>query len=132
MFSMVRRFDNLSKSVHHLCDAYTTINNSTSFLECRKLREKAFNLFYEKLKALQNLSLSQINKQVLVLLLKRAAEAGNDLFGIIYDVDEKYKIAELIFEILEELYNNLADESRPVPLHMTALMYQNLGKWNTI
>lgn len=128
MFSMVRRFDNLSKSVHHLCDAYTTINNSTSFLECRKLREKAFNLFYEKLKALQNLSLSQINKQVLVLLLKRAAEAGNDLFGIIYDVDEKYKIAELIFEILEELYNNLADESRPVPLHMTALMYQNLGK----
>ncbi len=129
MFSMVRRFDNLSKSVHHLCDAYATINNSTSLLECKKLREKAFRLFYEQLKVLQNLSLSQtINKQVLVLLLKRAAEAGNDLFGVMYDIDEKYKVAELIFGILEELYNNLADESRPVPLHMTALMYQNLGK----
>lgn len=129
MFSMINRFDDLSKSIHHLCDAYTTINNSTSLLECRTLRQKSFNLFYEQLKSLQKISFHQtINKQILVLLLKRTAEAGNDLFGITHDVDEKYKIAELVFGILEELYNNLADESRPVPLHMTALMYQNLGK----
>ena len=35
-----------------------------------------------------------------------------------------------VFEILSELHDLVAVESQTVPLHMTALMRENLGKLN--
>ena len=37
----------------------------------------------------------------LAQLLKRAAEAGNDLFGVVGSAEEKEAVAELVFKVLQ-------------------------------
>lgn len=60
-------------------------------------------------------------------LLKRAAEAGNDLFGAAADSDEKLQVAVMVLGILETLEAHVDERSKHVPMHMKALMHQNLG-----
>ncbi len=63
----------------------------------------------------------------LVLLLKKAAEAGNSLFWVADLIGDRKKVASLVFDVLDELITNVVDESKSIPLHMKALMHQNLA-----
>lgn len=62
-----------------------------------------------------------------VQLLKRAAEAGNDLFGAESAPVDKLRIATTVLGILDELEKQVDEQSRHVPTHMRALMHQSLG-----
>jgi len=79
------------------------------------------------------LSLAQTMRQrqamlsVQVQLLKRAAEAGNDLFGAEGDPAEKIKAAVVVLDILDQLEAQVDQHSKHVPKHMQALMHQSLG-----
>ena len=79
------------------------------------------------------LSLAQTMRQrqamlsVQVQLLKRAAEAGNDLFGAEGDPAEKITVAVEVLDILDQLEAQVDPHSKHVPKHMQALMHQSLG-----
>eukprot|EP00605_Chrysophyceae_sp_TOSAG23-4_P002257 GSChrysophyteH1.ASY1.ANO1.2501.1 assembled CDS len=63
----------------------------------------------------------------LLQLLKRAAEAGNDVFGAAQNTDQKRDAATKTFRVLEELLDRVDVSSKFVPAHMQALMHQNLA-----
>jgi hypothetical protein len=63
----------------------------------------------------------------LVAFQKKAAEAGNAYFWNLQEIAAKRNLSRHMFRILDELEENLMDESRFVPQHMRALLYQNLG-----
>lgn len=62
-----------------------------------------------------------------VQLLKRAAEAGNDLFGAEPRPIEKLRVATAVLSILDDLEGLVDERSRCVPMHMRALMHHSLG-----
>jgi hypothetical protein len=63
----------------------------------------------------------------LVAFQKKAAEAGNAYFWNLQEIDAKRNLSRQMFRILDELEENLMEESRFIPQHMRALLYQNLG-----
>ncbi len=96
----------------HVSFGPTTAQANVAYLENSiiKLQERRNNLMNE-----------------LVLLLKKAAEAGNSLFWVADLIGDRKKVASLVFDVLDELITNVVDESKSIPLHMKALMHQNLA-----
>ena len=139
----------LSRTAHHLCDLLldqwekgqnshgrSSLQESPELVEVVSLRTKVFDLTRRWVNIVRSQVLmeqasgkieSKFLSHALVELLKRAAEAGNDLYGVSLRVDERRAAAAIVFVLLDELRDRLAPESRPVALHMTALMHQNLG-----
>ena len=64
---------------------------------------------------------------VLLQLLKRAAEAGNDVFGAALSEQQRRQAAGRVFRLLEELHSRVDKQSQVVPAHMQALMHQNMA-----
>ena len=123
-------FDELSKASHHLTDIYIANGTDNAIQEAWTLRKKIFDLVISRVNLIKDI-LGKKKRKVLsthlLMFLKRAAEAGNDLFGASRDIDEKRSVASIVFTILDDMLSRVVDESKPVPLHMTALMHQNLG-----
>eukprot|EP01038_Epipyxis_sp_PR26KG_P009698 gene9698-13055_t len=63
----------------------------------------------------------------IIMMQKKCAEVGNDLFWVEEKYSNKLFVAESVLLIINELLDRVADESRLIPLHMRALMLQNLG-----
>ena len=123
-------FDELSKASHHLTDIYVANGTDIAIQDAWILRRKIFDLVISRVDVIKGILKSNkktVTSTDLLMFLKRAAEAGNDLFGASRDIEEKRNVANIVFGILEDMLNKVADESKPVPLHMTALMYQNVG-----
>jgi tetratricopeptide (TPR) repeat protein len=140
-------FDELSRSAHHLCDIYELTGGAgvgvgapqdpmIAASKVEMLRKQLYELVKSKLRHIYKES--QLHKQRqsseafdvmnFIMLLKRAAEAGNDYFRVASKESVKRVIAAEVFHILDELAAQLADESKNVPIHMSALMHQNLGR----
>lgn len=66
-----------------------------------------------------------------VTLMKRAAEAGNDLFHISTNPLEKTSIAEYVLATLRSLYYSVAPSSRHQIEHMAALMHTSLAHFES-
>lgn len=64
---------------------------------------------------------------ILLQLLKRAAESGNDVFGAAPSEAQKRDAAEKTFHVLQELHSRVDVSSQAVPGHMMALMHQNMA-----
>jgi hypothetical protein len=131
-------YDRLSQAAHHLCDIYELLAEDSSPTITRTKIEQTRKQLYELVKS----KLRQLYKEFqqteqapksfdimnFMMLLKRAAEAGNDYFRVSSTESLKRVIAAEVFHILEELQAQLAEESKNVPMHMSALMHQNLGR----
>jgi tetratricopeptide (TPR) repeat protein len=66
-------------------------------------------------------------RQQLIQFQKKAAEAGNSLFWSLNTLTERIKLSKSIFTILNELIDNVSENSTFIPLHMKALLSQNIG-----
>lgn len=125
-------FDDLSKSSHHLVDIYVANGTASAIQEAWLLRRKIFDLVFSRTTTIKDLLskkmlVRKVSSTIYLMFLKRSAEAGNDLFGASRDIEEKRAVANTVFSILDDMFYRVIDESKPVPLHMTALMHQNLG-----
>eukprot|EP01033_Poteriospumella_lacustris_P002860 gene2859-2084_t len=63
----------------------------------------------------------------LVNLMKKAAEAGNAWFWATSSIEHRKHIGQQVLELLQELSTRVIDAHKLTPLHMQALMHQNLG-----
>lgn len=125
----VAEFEELSKSAHHLCDVLTLQGSPSAHEKILVLRRDIFVKLTANLQKMTTGSDGYVPVTLELLhLLKRAAEAGNDLFFAATVVEEKKSVANKVLVILQDLLNSVADVSKHVPLHMMALMYQSLGK----
>lgn len=147
-------FDMLAKSTHRLCEllvgdarsgapAQMEYSKSLELFETLSMRREVFLLSRQWADAVRTELIqtksswtgsidepkkrSQSLSHILVSLLKRTAESGNDLFGSSLSHVERRSTADAVFTILEELSARLIPESRSAATHMAALMHQNLG-----
>ena len=143
-------FDMLAKSTHRLCEILvgdtrsgeSQIDDSKSLekFETLSMRREVFLLSRQWADAVrielksswtgradEQKKRSQSLSHILVSLLKRVAESGNDLFGSSLRHVERRSTADAVFTVLEELSARLIPESRSAATHMAALMHQNLG-----
>ena len=142
-------FEGIGRSTHHLCDLLMAHGNQRQ--EVYAVRTQVLALVFrwlERSYAVLNLLKSRIadnsalstsevgvnhrrakNDLVLALLqlLKRAAEAGNDVFGAAESEEDKRAAADKTFHVLEELHGRLDRTSQAVSAHMMALMHQNMA-----
>jgi hypothetical protein len=142
--------EELSKASHHYVDLLQdiasqkqkdpiTARSSLEYLEeIFHIRQGVFALILEHLKLLRGKLQAAEGEgfttkqrmdimQHLVSLLKKAAEAGNSLFWATHELENRKLVGQQVLNILDELLSRVIDEHKPRPLHMRALMFQNLG-----
>ena len=168
----VQPFEQLSRAAHHYCDLVRAQDSqqSTAAEEVR-LRRRIFAVLLSHIEHFRRAAAGLIADLgampesrptqgillgTLAQLLKKAAEAGNDVFGAETAHPEKLRVAEQVFGLLEVLYDTLVsvadkrlinafyacitldqelqsvvhESSRHIPLHMRALLHQALGSWH--
>lgn len=131
----VEAFNELSVACHHLSDIYSTINTEETKSKYQTLYKRAYEITIDWLRdfeAYMQASSSERNSLITtyIYMLKRAAENGNDYFHSLSSTDLKMKktVSNEVFQILRVLHNILSESSKPFALHMTSLMYHNLGE----
>jgi hypothetical protein len=138
-------FERIGRASHHLCDLLQANGDDDAMKEAYDVRVQVLALVFQwlerghaTLRALKTkINLHDLNikynarkmdiTNALLQLLKRAAEAGNDVFGAAKHVDQKRDAASKTFKVLDELYNRVDTISKLVPAHMQALMHQNMA-----
>lgn len=139
----LNQFDEVSVYYHHLCDVISIIYKdqlSVRRERHQRIRIKAMELVKSRLSSVKQLQteLNRVKKNnhgevsgaisyLKIMLMKRAAEAGNDLYHAHSAVDKKTEVAEYVLSTLKELYDLVATQSKPQILHMVALMHLSLS-----
>jgi len=139
--NVVQAFELLGRAAHHLCDLLVATlgqgsEKEKAALEVREVRKRIYELvgmWVKHIKRLlseqdeQKLDLKREITNVLLGLLKRQAEAGNDFFGALQVPREKQSVAKEVFSLLDDLRSRVSTSSFVVVDHMKALMHQSLG-----
>jgi hypothetical protein len=152
MLSSIDVLEELNVLIHHLCDVHSTLVHPENKEKERKLRyrfldlvrrrvikvkERKWNITSELMssvsgkknhKGVQWESKLDSLSSLLVGLLRKQAQAANDVFAAMSGDDDKQReIGTQILTLLDELYGSLAPQSQFVALHMRALILTSLG-----
>ena len=138
----LNQFDEISVYYHHLCDVIAIIYKgqpSSRRERQQRVRIKSLELVKSRLDSIKNLQSELLKKKsshekeykavsyLRIMLMKRAAEAGNDLYHAHSIVEKKMEVAAYVLSTLHELHGLVASQSKPQILHMVALMHLSLS-----